>query len=853
MIFPYATLILVSIMAVGFISYWNGQAAVNDVARQWRSEATLGLKKHLLTFLLVPHQINQVNASAIQSGQMRLSDPEGMQQHFLHQVMIRETVTSIYFGNTEGGMVGGGREVDNSFYVTRTEDFKNGEFQKLRLNEAEMFVLPPISSIPNFDARTRPWYLGAAHKGGETWSDIYVLITGQELAIAASHPVYDTNGDLMGVVSVDIFLSQVSHYLESLTISQIGQVFIMEQNGELVATSINEPLFQDDGTGRKEQRLVQNSQSDVIREAGNLLLEKYGGYQNIPGEEQQIVFELNGEQQFMQYLTISDPYGLHWILAVIIPESIFMERIHEGNAQTMQLILLALAIAIGISVFISTKISNRIGELDQSAQALAQGDWEHALDETTRIKELKGLSVSFNQMKDQLRSSLNSLTSEVEERKRVEFSLEEEIVRRRTLFEESPDGILIIDPVTTRFLDFNTAAHRQLGYTHEEFSDLRIADIEASESEEEIHKHFETLVANGRVDFDTLHRTRNGEIRNVNVRARVIQTGRETIHYCIWRDVTEQKKLALELQKNHDFLSTVFNMMGQGLTVTDAEGRFEFVNPSYAKLFGYEPNALIGKFPDEITTEDDREILEEQRKLRESGISSSYETRLICADGRIANVLITSVPREPNRKGKGAITVITDLSEQKRIEAALREVTNALELALFRERRLARTDELTNIHNRRNMFELAELKFEVAKRYKQPLSMIMFDVDHFKKVNDIHGHIAGDQILVEVTQAVLSQLRNADVLGRYGGEEFAILLPMTTAKQAYILAERIRKKVEKLHIKTKQGIATVTISIGISEMNHNSVVESVEKLFNRADEAMYLAKQAGRNCTRMLE
>lgn len=729
LIFPYTLLILMSILAVGLISYWNGQAAVNDVARQLRSEATLGVKEHLLTFLLIPHQINQVNAAAIQSGQMQLSNPEGMQQHFLHQVMIRDTVTSIYFGNIEGGMIGGGREVDNSFYATKTVGFKRGEFQKLKLDENEVFVLRPVASIPNFDARTRPWYLGAVRKGSETWSDIYVLVTGQELAIAASRPVYDKSENLLGVVSVDLFLSQISHYLETLTISQIGQIFIMEQNGELVATSTNEPLFQDNGTGGKEQRLVQNSQSDVIREAGNLLLEKHDGYQNIPGEEQQIEFTVHGEQQFMQYLTVSDPYGLHWIVAVIIPESAFMRRIHEGNTQTMQLILIALVVAISISVFISTKISNRIKDLDESSQALSQGDWEHDLEENTRVKELKGLAVSFNQMKDQLRSSMNALATEVEERKRAE----------------------------------------------------------------------------------------------------------------------------MELKSQHDFLSTVFNMMGQGLTVTDADGRFEFVNPAYAKLVGYEASALIGNFPDELTLEEDHELLTKQRELREAGISSTYETRLVCADGKIANVLITGVPREPGGN-KGAISVITDVSEHKRIEEALKKATNALELALIREQKLARTDKLTGINNRRSMFELAEFKFEVAKRYKQQLAMIIFDVDHFKKVNDAYGHLVGDQTLVEVTKLVQTQLRNADAFGRYGGEEFVILLPMTNARQAFKLAERIRKNVEDFHLKTERGnLISITVSLGVSEIDTSREDETVEKLFNRADEAMYQAKNAGRNCTRVFE
>jgi diguanylate cyclase (GGDEF)-like protein len=179
----------------------------------------------------------------------------------------------------------------------------------------------------------------------------------------------------------------------------------------------------------------------------------------------------------------------------------------------------------------------------------------------------------------------------------------------------------------------------------------------------------------------------------------------------------------------------------------------------------------------------------------------------------------------------------------------LEEVNIVLQDTLVREQELARTDPLLGINNRRHLFEMAEHEFEVAMRYQQPLSVMMYDLDHFKKVNDTFDHSVGDLILQHVTQIVRDELRSADVIGRYGGEEFIVILPMTSAQQAFPLAERIRMNVEKINISTPKGNAGVTLSIGIVELTHTHPVESVEDVFRRADEAMYAAKQAGRNRT----
>jgi len=139
-------------------------------------------------------------------------------------------------------------------------------------------------------------------------------------------------------------------------------------------------------------------------------------------------------------------------------------------------------------------------------------------------------------------------------------------------------------------------------------------------------------------------------------------------------------------------------------------------------------------------------------------------------------------------------------------------------------------------------------------RYRQPLSMMMLDIDHFKKVNDIFGHMVGDQMLIFIIQATCAELRSSDVIGRYGGEEFVILLPVTNAQQAHPLAERIRKSVAAIRVPTPLGDAVATISIGIVELTQISAqVKSAEDMIRCADQAMYAAKQAGRNCTMVFD
>ena len=177
---------------------------------------------------------------------------------------------------------------------------------------------------------------------------------------------------------------------------------------------------------------------------------------------------------------------------------------------------------------------------------------------------------------------------------------------------------------------------------------------------------------------------------------------------------------------------------------------------------------------------------------------------------------------------------------QRRIDEATAEL-NTQKLDAERE---ARVDALTQLSNRRAFMEQAETEAQRAARYGTPLSLVILDLDYFKQINDIHGHDVGDLVLIELSEHLRSLMREVDLVYRFGGEEFAILLPGTAMAEAVQVAERVREDVERMRVSAGDRAITCTASFGVSEFQDD---DSIQALFVRADQALYRAKQAGRN------
>jgi len=733
LIIPFILVITLTVSLAGYIVFMNGQKAVNDAARQLRSAAAARIEDHLHGFLKVPHQINQFNATSIQQGWLDTKDSRNVQDYFLEQVKTHDTITSIYFGNMDGGIMGSGREgAGGALYVYDTENLKAGTFNKYAITDMGN-IDELLTSIPGFDTRTRPWYIGATQKGTATWSDIYILFTGQDMAISASSPVYDERHNLLGVVAVDIFLSQVENFLATLDISQSGQSFIMERSGLLVAASTGERSFR--GNAGKMERLdARDSQAPIVKYAAEFLRERFGEKYDV-GREEQFEFEINGARYFLNVSPVQDQYGIDWLIVVVIPESDFMAEITAANRTTLFIIIMALAFSILLSVFITQKIANHIYCLNASTRAFTSGAGEGPVLSKSYISEIDELTLSFIEMKRQFRQTLDDLHAEVGIRKLIEQALRESETFFRAIFEQAAVGICTLS-LDGKFLRVNQRFCDIVGYTREELLNLYFRDI----------AHPDDLKA----DLANKQTSLSNEAATYSAKKRYLRKDGATI----WVNLT---------------VSLLTDM---------AEEPVSFLR-------------IVEDITERVQAEDELHLSKE----------------------------------------------------------ALEAANLALQTALTREKQLSHTDVLTGINNRRFLFELAEREFDIATRYRHPFSVMMFDIDHFKGVNDTFGHAVGDQILQRVTQIACAELRSADVIGRYGGEEFVIMLPMTDAQQVYPVAERIRAGVAALRVPTPKGDASVTISIGIAETILKPQDESVDKAIRRADEAMYVAKQAGRNRT----
>ncbi len=182
--------------------------------------------------------------------------------------------------------------------------------------------------------------------------------------------------------------------------------------------------------------------------------------------------------------------------------------------------------------------------------------------------------------------------------------------------------------------------------------------------------------------------------------------------------------------------------------------------------------------------------------------------------------------------------------------AAILRLAAALDAAQDRLTVLGTHDELTGIFNRRHFLELVQREWDRAKRYGTPSALLLIDADHFRQVNDAHGHLCGDEVLRRMAGTTAGSLRQPDVLARFGGEEMIVFLPHTDLLGAVDVAERIREQVQRLAVPWQDGTVGTTVSIGVAPMRPE--LESLDWMIHEADTALQLAKTDGRNCVRAL-
>ena len=264
----------------------------------------------------------------------------------------------------------------------------------------------------------------------------------------------------------------------------------------------------------------------------------------------------------------------------------------------------------------------------------------------------------------------------------------------------------------------------------------------------------------------------------------------------------------------------------EGVAVLD-EGKIININPAFLEMFGYNREEVIGENFFDFVAPEGRHLAREKLS---GNHEKAFEVQGIHKSGR--SIYLEVRGKETLFQGRTAkVSAIRDITERKKSVEELK--------------RFATMDSLTNVFNRRHFMELGEAEFTRSRRYERPLSLLMMDIDYFKKVNDMYGHATGDKILTIMTKACKDVLRRSDVIGRLGGEEFSVVLPETPLDTAIAVAEKLRSSISKITV--VEGNKKIRFSVSIGVTSFISGDKGLDKLLSRADRALYEAKNNGRN------
>jgi len=431
------------------------------------------------------------------------------------------------------------------------------------------------------------------------------------------------------------------------------------------------------------------------------------------------------------------------------------------------------------------------------------------------------------------------IVRDVTERKQMERSLQASEKRLYDITQTMGEGLYVMD--NQGHITFvNSAAAELLGYSEKELlgrvgHDLfHVHDQQGKQVPLQQCPIFHEVVQGRTYRGEDFFQRRDKSIFPVEVIGQPMwENGQVAGSVTAFRDITDRKKVEESLKESEErFRTTLENLPGAVFT-HDLEGSIVLVNRAACRQSGYSREELLQMNVEDIDPQAPArgDILDIWRNIK-PGQSSMVETTHITKDGSQypAEVLINAITidRQPVM-----LAVAFDITERKEAEKRLRF--------------LATTDELTSMWNRRRFTQATRNELERAHRYQQIFSFLMLDIDYFKSINDTYGHGAGDEVLRHIGHLIRQSLRQVDVPGRYGGEEFAVILPHTDSDSAYVTAERIRQCVENTPAVYKNIDIPFSVSIGVA--TYQDGIENEDEIYKMADDALYEAKRKGRNLT----
>ena len=538
LVLPFVCQILAGLGVIGYLSYRNGQRALQEMTIKLRKEIGLRIDSHLDQFINSGNNLNQINQNNIIFNPLLSEDMTRLGIYFAYQYQWNEQVNSISFASEKGNYVEVFRTPLGELELTILDKKKSNALLTYKVNsQGKVTKLLRTQPIYDYDPRQESWYQNSLKNDNHYWHQTQKNTTTKKPIFINSKTVYDAQGNILGVVSNQTNLIELSFFLSNLKIGQTGAAFIINREGLLIADSI---ISDDKIVSDKEKKILNqgknNTNTFISGITSYVLANKY--IFNKVNNYKLLELEIDNQKLLIEIDSFDKGKGIEWLIILIIPESDFMNFITQNNRVTIILLIIALIIAISSGLITSKLIVKPVIRLQTASQKIAEGDFNQKVP-LQGIKELDTLADSFNNMTAMLDSFFNDLNKSFQEVSNLKYAIDQSAIVTVT----DPQGNIVY---------CNEKLTEISGYNHEELIGKKTNTLKSGCHSEYFYVQMWRQISEKKVwRGEIKNKTKDGNYYWVDttIVPLIDEDGKIVQYLSIQSEITERKQLEKNLEE----------------------------------------------------------------------------------------------------------------------------------------------------------------------------------------------------------------------------------------------------------------------------------------------------------------